>query len=26
MTRLHIHSGYYLAILYTFRNWCGGLK
>ncbi|MPC54114.1 hypothetical protein E2C01_048021 [Portunus trituberculatus] len=25
-TRFHIHCGYYLAILYSFRNLCGGLK
>ncbi|MPC72165.1 hypothetical protein E2C01_066459 [Portunus trituberculatus] len=26
MTRFHIHSAYYLVILYSFRNLCGGLK
>ncbi|MPC53905.1 hypothetical protein E2C01_047808 [Portunus trituberculatus] len=23
MARFHIHSGYYLVILYSFRNLCG---
>ncbi|MPC36310.1 hypothetical protein E2C01_029764 [Portunus trituberculatus] len=23
MTHFHIHSGYYLVILYSFRNTCG---
>ncbi|MPC20266.1 hypothetical protein E2C01_013204 [Portunus trituberculatus] len=23
ITRFHIHSGYYLVILYSFRNSCG---
>ncbi|MPC27975.1 hypothetical protein E2C01_021168 [Portunus trituberculatus] len=26
MTRFHIYSGYYLVILYNFRNLCEGLK
>ncbi|MPD06313.1 hypothetical protein E2C01_102118 [Portunus trituberculatus] len=26
MTRFRIHSGYYLVILYSFRNLCGGFK
>ncbi|MPC84661.1 hypothetical protein E2C01_079406 [Portunus trituberculatus] len=26
MTCFHIHSGYYLVILYSFRNLCGGLE
>ncbi|MPC61703.1 hypothetical protein E2C01_055777 [Portunus trituberculatus] len=26
MTRFHINSGYYLVILYNFRNSCGGLE
>ncbi|MPC55666.1 hypothetical protein E2C01_049608 [Portunus trituberculatus] len=26
MTRFHIHSAYYLAILYSFRNLCEGLQ
>ncbi|MPC55118.1 hypothetical protein E2C01_049049 [Portunus trituberculatus] len=26
MTLFHIHSGYYLVILYSFRNSYGGLK
>ncbi|MPC12454.1 hypothetical protein E2C01_005151 [Portunus trituberculatus] len=26
MTHFHIHSGYYLVILYSFRNSCAGLK
>ncbi|MPC78436.1 hypothetical protein E2C01_072922 [Portunus trituberculatus] len=26
MTRFHIHSTYYLVILHSFRNSCGGLK
>ncbi|MPC67850.1 hypothetical protein E2C01_062036 [Portunus trituberculatus] len=26
MTRFHIHSAYYLVILYSFRNSWGGLK
>ncbi|MPC20772.1 hypothetical protein E2C01_013729 [Portunus trituberculatus] len=24
MRRFHIHSNYYLVILYSFRNYCGG--
>ncbi|MPC79793.1 hypothetical protein E2C01_074339 [Portunus trituberculatus] len=26
LTRFHIHSAYYLVILYSFRNLCRGLK
>ncbi|MPC10050.1 hypothetical protein E2C01_002676 [Portunus trituberculatus] len=26
MTRFHIHSSYYLVILHSFRNSCGGIK
>ncbi|MPC59045.1 hypothetical protein E2C01_053060 [Portunus trituberculatus] len=26
MMRFHIHSAYYLVILYSFRNLCGVLK
>ncbi|MPC81645.1 hypothetical protein E2C01_076273 [Portunus trituberculatus] len=26
MTCFHIHSGYYLVILYSFRNSCGSLQ
>ncbi|MPC50926.1 hypothetical protein E2C01_044759 [Portunus trituberculatus] len=26
MMRFHIYSGYYLMVLYSFRNSCGGLK
>ncbi|MPC72543.1 hypothetical protein E2C01_066855 [Portunus trituberculatus] len=26
MTRFHIHSAYYLAILYIFKKLCGGIK
>ncbi|MPC99972.1 hypothetical protein E2C01_095419 [Portunus trituberculatus] len=26
MTRFDFHSGYYLVILYSFRNLCGGLE
>ncbi|MPC69670.1 hypothetical protein E2C01_063900 [Portunus trituberculatus] len=26
MTHFHIPSAYYLVILYSFRNSCGGLK
>ncbi|MPC35377.1 hypothetical protein E2C01_028802 [Portunus trituberculatus] len=26
MTRFHIHSAYYLVILYSFRNLIGGLE
>ncbi|MPC64270.1 hypothetical protein E2C01_058382 [Portunus trituberculatus] len=26
MTRFHIHSAYYLVILHSFRNLCGGIR
>ncbi|MPC41858.1 hypothetical protein E2C01_035467 [Portunus trituberculatus] len=26
MTHFHIYSAYYLVILYSFRNLCGGIE